>query len=236
MTTTIGPTSGTRSTGASGPVDCSVSGVARHAVAVVRGRGAARERAICTAMLDLLNEVSYESVTMDAVAARAKASKATIYRRWSNKEELVLRAIQLEMDENPFEAPDTGTLAGDLTSFLLTQSEQERCAFNTAAMRGLTYATANDPELGEMLRSVMEEAGIRVWQVLLDRALERGELAHAVDPALPLAVTKAMFFCRMGLETEPMDASYVDTLVHDVLMPVVLHQSKTSSPAAVGAP
>lgn len=192
------------------------------------GRGASRERAICAAMLDLLNEVSYESVTMDAVAARAKASKATIYRRWANKAELVVRAIQLEIDENPWILPDTGSLVGDIESFLHTQSQDDRCAFNTAAMRGLTYATSNDPDLAELLRSVMEEAGLRAWALVLDRAYARGELAHPVAPTLPMAVTKAMFFCRMGLESDPMDDRYISQLANDVLLPVIRHQAETA--------
>ena len=45
-------------------------------------RGAARERAILGAVIDVISDVGYEALTMDAVAARAGASKATIYRRW----------------------------------------------------------------------------------------------------------------------------------------------------------
>src|ERR1700712_4551973 len=63
-------------------------------VSSVAGRGADREAAICQAVVEVLNETSYESVTMDAVAARAKASKATIYRRWANKDDLVIDALQ----------------------------------------------------------------------------------------------------------------------------------------------
>lgn len=206
----------------------SVSSEKDHPAPATGGRGASRERAICTAMLELLNEVSYESVTMDAVAARAKASKATIYRRWANKDELVVRAIQLEINETPMDMPDSGSLAGDITGFLKTQSEDDRCAFNTAAMRGLTYATSNDPKLAELLRTVIEEAGLRAWTLVLDRAHQRGELDNPVDARLPLAVSKAMFFCRMGLESDPMDNRYITQLVDDVLLPIIWHQAKTA--------
>jgi AcrR family transcriptional regulator len=57
-------------------------------------RGAAREEAILLATLELLGEAGYDRMTMDAVAARARASKATIYRRWPDKAGLVVAAVR----------------------------------------------------------------------------------------------------------------------------------------------
>src|SRR5918995_1165310 len=71
-----------------------------------------REQEILDATIDILAEVGYDRLTMDAVAARARASKATLYRRWSSKVSLVIDALLLQ--KGPTTIPDTGTLRGDL--------------------------------------------------------------------------------------------------------------------------
>ena len=72
-----------------------------------------RDAAICDATLALLAEVGYDRMSMDAVAARAKASKATIYRRWPGKQELVLDAVRSRAPGMAV-PEDTGSLRGDL--------------------------------------------------------------------------------------------------------------------------
>ena len=71
-----------------------------------------REAEILEATLEVLAEVGYDRLTMDAVAARAKASKATLYRRWNDKASLVVDALLVV--KHTAETPDTGTLRGDL--------------------------------------------------------------------------------------------------------------------------
>lgn len=195
------------------------------------GRGELRERAICAAAMELFGEVSFESVTMDAVAARAKASKATIYRRWTNKADLLIRAIELDLEANPPEIPDTGSLARDMLTVLQTQAAGDRCQVNVATMRGLAYATSSDPELAARIQLVMETTGRHAWDRMLERAYQRGELVNRIDPALPFNVAKAMFFCRMGMEPGDMDAGYISQIVNDVLMPVIRHLSDCRSPS-----
>ena len=71
-----------------------------------------RELEILEATLEVLDEVGYDLLTMDAVATRAKASKATLYRRWKGKPELVVAAIMAHKGDAV--VPDTGSLRGDL--------------------------------------------------------------------------------------------------------------------------
>ena len=71
-----------------------------------------REQEILDATISGLAEVGYDRLTMDAVATEAKASKATLYRRWSSKPELVVDAVCSHKEHPP--VPDTGTLRGDL--------------------------------------------------------------------------------------------------------------------------
>src|SRR3954464_15284431 len=98
-----------------------------------------REAEILEATLTILAEVGYDRLTMDAVATRAKASKATLYRRWAGKANLAIEA--LTHTKAPHEFPDTGSLRGDL-----------RAAF--CGMGGL-----NDPEAIAVFSSVITALG-----------------------------------------------------------------------------
>jgi AcrR family transcriptional regulator len=83
-------------------------------VAVPGGRGATRETAILRATLELLGESGYDQMTIDAVAARARCSKATIYRRWPDKAALVVTAVRRHAGQPAAAtAPDTGSLRSD---------------------------------------------------------------------------------------------------------------------------
>ena len=94
--------------------------------ALGRKRDHTRDPEILDAALDVLAETGYDGMTIDMVAARAKAGKATLYRRWASKPELVLDAVacmkakDLELDA----LPDTGTLRGDLVAMVKTPTIQ----------------------------------------------------------------------------------------------------------------
>src|SRR4051812_19570536 len=85
-----------------------------------RKRDESRDPEILDAALDVLAETGYDGMTIDMVAARAKAGKATLYRRWSSKEDLVIDAVarMKSGDLNLSSPPDTGTLRGDLVAMV----------------------------------------------------------------------------------------------------------------------
>lgn len=187
------------------------------------GRGASREAAIRQAVVELLNEASYESVTMDAVAARAKASKATIYRRWSNKDELVLDALRGMVVAQP-DVFDTGNLRDDIVSRIDQQMRDPVLAVvNTAALKVLVYAASSDPALAGKMREFIRDSQLAAWQTVLDRAHTRGELQYEVDAALMFEVIQGQFCARTSVDAEPVDDAYIGHLVDNVMMPVILH-------------
>ena len=77
-------------------------------------RGAAREHAILDAALELIGEVGYERITVDSIAARAHASKTTMYRRWPGKAALVADALRRHAQGDAPAIPDSGSLRTDL--------------------------------------------------------------------------------------------------------------------------
>ena len=193
------------------------------------GRGAGREAAICQAVVELLNETSYESVTMDAVAGRAKASKATIYRRWSNKDELVVQALQGMVVGRDLTLPDTGNLRDDIVAWVDQQmGDPVLAVVNTAALKVLVYAASSDPDLAREMRQSIRDTQLAAWQTLLQRAHGRGELRQEVDAGLVFEVCQGQLCARTGVEAGAVDTGYVEHLVDDVVMPVILHAGSAS--------
>src|SRR6187402_3084695 len=92
-----------------------------------RKRDHTRDPAILDAALDVLAEAGYDGMTVDMVAARAKAGKATLYRRWPSKSELVLDALACmkRVETDPEKLPNTGTLRGDLIAMIKTPSMED---------------------------------------------------------------------------------------------------------------
>ena len=192
------------------------------------GRGAQREVAICQAALELISQSSYESVTMDAVAARAKASKATIYRRWSNKDELLIDALRRVFAGRDEVVPNTGSLRGDLIAVSASQADDPVMVLtNIAAIKALAFAADAQPKLAADIRTTLEDAQLHAWQLLLSRAHARGDFPTAVPARLVWEVAQAQFCARTGVQTGPIDTAYIEHVIDDVLIPVILHAGRS---------
>ncbi|MGW1711876.1 TetR/AcrR family transcriptional regulator [Streptomyces sp. NPDC002156] len=184
-----------------------------------KGRGRispAREAELYEAVLSLLREVGYDALTVEAVAARTRFSKATLYRHWGGKAELVVQALR---SGTPFhiDAIDTGSLRGDLHA-LVTAPGSHPLQRNSDLLRGVAIALQHHPDLRQVLRekrAAIETATIRC---LLERAVERGEIRPG-NPALPYAVhvmLGALISHGLLIEQPPSQAflaSYIDSVV-----------------------
>src|SRR5882757_6888055 len=109
-----------------------------------------------SAAMDVLREVGYEDLTMDLIASRARCSKATLYRLWPGKPQLVAAALHLTRPLK-VEEIDTGTLRGDLlmlAELLATYAERA-----TALFSALAHAAFTDDELATAVRTTMVEPG-----------------------------------------------------------------------------
>jgi AcrR family transcriptional regulator len=201
-----------------GVKDQDASQEAREAAAH-RGRqlDASRDAAIREAALELLAETGYDRLSIDAVAARAKASKMTIYRRWSGKAELVVDAIGSL--RKPGEVPDTGSLRGDLEA-MASSSDSADSRFDAQLVLGLVTALARDAELRQAVREqLLGLGGIRVWQVF-ERAVARGEIPPGRDLDLLISVFPAMVIHRLLLFGELPDASFTARVINDLVLPL----------------
>jgi AcrR family transcriptional regulator len=176
-----------------------------------------RDVAIREAALDLLSEIGYDRLTMDAVAARAHASKATIYRRWQGKAALVVDA--LNCSKGSMLEPDTGSLEGDLASLSHASCSQEN-RFNAQIMLGLITALAHDAELRDVVRERMIEPRTKVIRTIFERAVERGEVSTERNLDLLVALFPALMIQQVLITGELPDTDFSTRVMNDVILPL----------------
>lgn len=182
-------------------------------------RAAQRREAICGAVFELLGEVGYDRMTMDAVAARAHASKATIYRSWPDKPELVVEAIFNRFGPSP-EPLDTGSLRGDLLALTGAACEVVSSPEGDVITGVMTAATMN-PTLATAMHECMFESKRSMHDTIVNRAVARGELHAPEASALLHEVVHAMLLTRKLWTDEKFDQEFAVHLVDDILMPLL---------------
>jgi AcrR family transcriptional regulator len=178
-----------------------------------------RERELYAAVIDLLSEVGYEALTMDAVASRTHSSKATLYRQWKGKPELVTAALR---EHKPIRVQDvdTGTLAGDLRE--VVRQVANRGDEDAAIIRALAHAVEQDPDLARVFHESLVKPEIEALNYMLDRAVGRGELdpkrpARAFVPHLMLGA----LITRPLVENRPADRAYLRRYLDAVVLPAL---------------
>lgn len=186
-------------------------------------RGEVREEAILRATLELLAEVGYDQLTIDGVAARAHCSKATIYRRWQGKPELVIAAVRRHSAPPPQPAPGTGSLREDLLA-ALEAMRSSLAGQDTALLLGLMTAMRHDRELAAVVREQVVDNKREVFGAAVARAVARGELPAGADHTLLAEISSAMLLSRQLVTGQPLDAAFAQELVDDVLLPLLRHQ------------
>ncbi|MEV7191090.1 TetR/AcrR family transcriptional regulator [Streptomyces sp. NPDC093510] len=179
-----------------------------------------REAELYEAVLDLLREVGYDALTMDAVAARTRSSKATLYRQWGSKPELIAKALRHDKPVSLADI-DTGSLRGDLYE-MVARSDDCQMEKDAALMRGLFHAVHDNPELHQALRNLLIEPELTGLNDLLRRAVDRGEIA-ADNPALKFAVHMMVgaFVARDLIEDRPVDRDFLASYIDAVILPAL---------------
>ncbi|MFD8598897.1 TetR/AcrR family transcriptional regulator [Kitasatospora sp. NPDC059646] len=166
-----------------------------------RPRDAARDRAILDATLAVLAESGYRALTTAAVAARAGVSTATLYRRWSSKDELVVAAAATHIEDVRAQ-PDTGSLEGDLRVLL-----RDKAAALTGEpgrlMQALVGEAAQNTALADALTTAFLEPVHRRVDEAVRRAVERGEIGAVPDAELLGAVVVGPLMSRFLLTPRP---------------------------------
>ncbi|MDW6059856.1 TetR/AcrR family transcriptional regulator [Streptomyces sp. FXJ1.4098] len=179
-----------------------------------RPRSAEADRAILGATRAALVELGWSKLTMGDVAARAGVAKTTLYRRWTNKSELVVDAVAALLDEQ-LELPDLGSLRADVEetvlrfAALLTRPEA-----GTSLMAVVAEAT-RDEALRERIRTTIVNRQKRLVLLGRERAQARGELPRETDPAAAARTADMIFDVIAGavmhrtlVSADPVDAPW----------------------------
>lgn len=184
-----------------------------------RPRDASRDDALRLAALEVMAEVGYRALTMDAVAARAKAGKATIYRRWESKLDLVIDTC-LHLASRDIPEPDTGSVAEDLREFLRTYARILRGPVGKAA-QALVGELAHEPELAEAFRKSFLATQREMLIHVVQRGIDRGELRPDIPIDLIVPIGGAALIYRLMLTGEELTTEYVDKVVDRILLPLL---------------
>ena len=193
-----------------------------------RRRDHTRDPEILDAALDVLAETGFDGMTIDMVAARAKAGKATLYRRWPSKAELVIDAVAC-MKHNNIDLtrlPDTGTLRGDLIAMIKphTIEDSER---KLQIMAGLMSMLSRNPDLAEAVNKAIVEPRVAVTRILMRRAVDRGEISPGCDIETLSLIAPSMAVFRVLVLKRPVDRAFLVSLIDGVLLPAVGLRSGT---------
>lgn len=178
-----------------------------------------REEQILDAALDLLLEVGYDRFTLDGAAKAAKASKATLYRRWESKPSLVIDALVRAKSAPHPQFPDTGSLRSDLIATFCGPHGVSGHA--TAILGAVVTGVATDPEFARLFRERFIAPKVAASRGVYERAVARGEIPADLDleviaPALAGIVMHRAFV--LGL---PPDDATVTRVVDHVILPAV---------------
>ena len=186
-----------------------------------RRRGAVLEEAILDAAWRELTENGYEHFTIEAVAARAQTSRPVLYRRWPQRAELALAAMQNYWRQHPIAVPDTHSLRGDLVKFL-RQFAKERAGIMEMFLLRMNQYFAETRSTPEKLREgLVFQYQHRAMDTLLDRAVARKE----IDPKKLTPLIRALPASWIGHEImmtfKPPSDAIIAEFVDQIFLPLV---------------
>lgn len=191
-----------------------------------RPRSIACDEAILRAALDEYAERGYEGMSVDAVAARAGVGKATIYRRYQSKTELVVAAASAAAHEDW--TPATGA---DLRADLRAVLEKVRSVFGTTAGRAARMVLADSlshPDLADAFHALVAQRRAPTRRII-ERAIERGEVSPRVDAGVIADMLGGPVFYRMLISGDPVDDAYLDAIVDTVLAACAVTREPSAS-------
>jgi AcrR family transcriptional regulator len=183
----------------------------------------AREDEILQATLQLLADVGYDNLTMDAVASAARASKATLYRRWSSKAELVVDALDRMKGPAELDPSDTGSLRTDLLAAACSAGGITD-EFGLSVIGSIVTVIQRDEEFAAAFREHFVARRVAYQRKIFERAIARGEIPAGVEVDSLLFVLPSLCMYQAYVLGKHVTPDTVSRVVDDVVMPAVHHQ------------
>ncbi|MFF7945331.1 TetR-like C-terminal domain-containing protein [Streptomyces griseorubiginosus] len=178
-----------------------------------------REQEFFDAVLEHIRECGYDSVTMEGVASSTRCSKSTLYRQWKTKPQFVVAALRSRRQAK-FDGIDTGSLAEDLRE--AARAAGRWSMRDTKLLQALGHAATQDAELARALREALVEPEIAALRHLLQRGVDRGEIA-AGHPALEYVPVQmfGVIRARPVIDGEYADQDYLVRFVEAAVLPAL---------------
>lgn len=185
-----------------------------------------RETEVLDAAVRLLVRVGYDRLTMDAVAAEAKASKATLYRRWSTKTSLVVDAVLRSKGGRHIPSADTGSLRQDLVE-LATCRGGLIDPRSSAVLAAVVTALHHDAEFAEEFRERVVAPRLQAARAVFERARARGEITAEVDLDLLAPALAGIVLHRSFVEGRTPDEATVTRVVDEIILPAATRPARS---------
>jgi AcrR family transcriptional regulator len=173
------------------------------------------DTAILRATLELIAAHGVSDLRMDDVAQRARVGKATIYRRYASKDELVTAAVAALVRE--IGTPDTGSTRGDLLALMEAAVEVYSGSVEAGVMPALVDAMSRDAQLARFVREGFLAERRAALRVVLERGTARGDLRSDLDLELALDVLGGPLFYRLLVTGGPIDQALANGVVELIL-------------------
>ncbi|GAA0438284.1 TetR family transcriptional regulator [Actinoplanes capillaceus] len=165
--------------------------------------------AIRNAVMSELAEVGYGRLSIEAVARRAGVGKTAIYRRWSNKLEMVMEIIS-DVAERKVPLPDTGSFSGDLQLLLMIVSTALQHRIASQIIPDLMAEAARNPQIAETLQRALRTHQQAVGEKLIGQAVTRGELPEGTDPEVAVDMILGPLYWRLAVARQPIGEDYLE--------------------------
>ena len=185
-----------------------------------RRRGPALEEALLDAAWAELAERGYDDLTFDAVAGRAGTSRAVLYRRWPNKQELVLAALAHEAAKDAVVVPDTGSLRGDVIS-LLQQANKIRVETVTLLLTRLGGFYRQTGSSLDDLRAFVQGGRDALMDEIIQRAIDRGEIQPEQVTERIAHLPVDLFRHELVMTLQPLSDETIEEIVDTIFLPLL---------------
>ncbi|MEH1883265.1 TetR/AcrR family transcriptional regulator [Nostoc sp.] len=171
-----------------------------------RPRSIHADQAILQATLDLLAEVGYQSMSIEAIASRAGVGKTTIYRRYTSKEELVADAIESFRDDSAI--PDTGSFWGDMDILINNAAKKIDSPLGRQTLALIISTASSNPQFAEVYWTKYTKVRREALSKVLKRAKSRGEIHKDADIELVIDLLSGSLYYALIFKpiTEPVEA------------------------------
>jgi AcrR family transcriptional regulator len=171
--------------------------------------------AIRNAVMNELAEVGYGRLSIEAVARRAGVGKTAIYRRWSNKLEMVLEIVS-DVAGRSVPLPDTGSFSGDLQLIMMIVHRALQHRYASQIIPDLMAEAARNPQIAATLQKALRTHQQAVGEKLVGQAVARGELPPGTDPDVAVDLILGPLYWRLAVSRTPLPDDYLDKLTEAV--------------------